>query len=525
MRTSGILMPIFSLPSKYGIGCASKEAYEFVDFLKRTGQTYWQILPIGPTSYGDSPYQSFSTFAGNPYFIDLEQLIKEGLLTKKQCDGYDFGSNEEYIDYEKLYFARFELLKAAFLKADKEEEAYVEFKANNKTWLADYSLFMALKDFNDGISWLEWPMDMRMRDSYVMEGYQKELAEEIEYYSYVQYLFFKQWIQLKTYANDKGIKIVGDIPIYVAGDSADTWANPGLFQFKVDGSLKAVAGCPPDAFAVTGQLWGNPLYDWKVHKAEEYRWWIQRILHCELLFDVIRVDHFRGFDEYYSIPAKDKTAEFGTWKKGPGYDLFKHINKNVKNLDFIAEDLGFLTDSVRDLVEKTGYPGMKILIFGFDPYGNSEYLPHNYGKNSIAYTGTHDNETAVGYFMSQNFETKKFILDYLNIPHEVQVEKVKGKKVSSILKEEEIVSHIHLDLIRSVMMSVSNTCIIPFQDYLGMDNSARINIPSTVGGNWGWRATKKQFTKELEAVVLQLTKISSRDRVEMKKDDLVVEEK
>ena len=529
MRKSGVLMPIFSLPSKYGIGCMSKEAYEFVDFLNEAKQSYWQILPIGPTSYGDSPYQSFSTFAGNPYFIDLEQLIDDGLLTREICESYDYGDNKEYIDYEKIYNTRFKVLRQAYSNfLSNMDASFLRFKKERAKWLDDYALFMALKDKFDGKSWLLWDEDIKRREKSVLEAYREELKEEIDFYKFLQYKFFSQWEKLKAYANEKGIKIVGDIPIYVAVDSADTWANPKLFQMDESFNLKAVAGCPPDAFAPTGQLWGNPLYNWKYHKNTGYRWWKERILHCQDIYDMVRIDHFRGFDEYYSIPAEDETAEFGEWQKGPGYSLFRALNKSITTLDVIAEDLGFLTDSVKELVAKTGYPGMKILEFGFEPYADSEYLPHNYNKNSVVYTGTHDNETIVGWFANQDAETQKFILDYLNIPFDTQkTEKLQLDEetneevkvaVEEIIDIEDISASIYKPLIRLAMLSVSDICIIPIQDYLGLDNRARINTPSTLGDNWKWRLTDNLLTSELAQEIATLTKLSSRDIKEEKKE-------
>ncbi len=521
MRSSGILMPIFSLPSKYGIGCLSKEAYNFVDFLKESGQTYWQILPIGPTSYGDSPYQSFSTFAGNPYFIDLEEFIEEGTLSKDECESCYYGDNVEYVDYEKIYNTRFKLLKTAYTNSVKKtDNNFTKFKSENAKWLNDYALFMALKDKFNGKSWLEWDKSIKKRDTKVISEYTQSLHEEINFYMFLQYKFFIQWKKLKDYANKNNVKIVGDIPIYVAVDSADTWANPELFQFDNNYRPSAVAGCPPDPFAPTGQLWGNPLYDWNYHKKTGFKWWCERILHCQNIYDMVRIDHFRGFDEYYSISATEKTAENGKWKKGPNYSLFKELNKCITSLDVIAEDLGFMTETVQKLVKKTGYPGMKILQFAFDLSGESEYLPHNYDRNYVVYTGTHDNETIVGWFKHQCTDIQKFALDYMNVKYETEIVKTtvidkktneeKTVEIEQIKNIDELLKTIHFDFIRLAMMSSANICIIPMHDYLGLDNSARINIPSTLGNNWKWRMKNDALTKKLAAQINALTKLSER---------------
>lgn len=492
MRASGILLPIASLPSNYGIGCFSKQAYDFIDILIKAGQKYWQILPIGPTSFGDSPYQSFSTFAGNPYFIDLEYLIQEGLLTKKECDSYDFGKNPTYIDYGKIYQSRFKLLNLAYKRSDcTNNKEYKEFCNKNAYWLEDYALFMAVKDQFEGVSWNEWEKDIKLRIPSALEKYRNILSKEINFYKYIQFEFTSQWVELKKYANQNDVQIIGDIPIYVAFDSADTWANPELFQFDENGIPIAVAGCPPDAFSSTGQLWGNPLYRWEYHKEHNFDWWIQRIRYCLEQYDVLRVDHFKGFDEYYSIPFGDATAENGTWKKGPGFDFFSELKNQLGEVNIIAEDLGNLTDSVRQLLKKTGYPGMKVLQFAFDSREVSDYLPHNYEKNSIVYTGTHDNDTILGWYESINKQDKELSKAYLNNYKSV--------------KEE-----IPWDFIRLAQQSVSKLCIIPIQDYLGLDSKARINIPSTLGNNWVWRLKKEDITTDIIKKMHQITKLYGR---------------
>ena len=472
MRASGILMPVFSLPSRYGIGSFSKSAYQFVDMLKKAGQKYWQILPLCPTSYGDSPYQSFSTYAGNPYFIDLDQLIEEKLLTRKECQACDFGDDPQDIDYGKLYENRFKLLRKAYERANVgEDQEFEAYRRENAWWLDDYALFMAVKDRFDGVAWNEWAEDIRLRWSNAMDYYRRELYYEIEFYSYLQFVFMKQWKKLKNYANINGIEIIGDIPIYVAFDSADAWANPELFQFDAENLPTAVAGCPPDGFSADGQLWGNPLYRWDYHRETGFDWWIRRIAYCSELYDVVRIDHFRGFDEYYSIPYGDTTARNGHWEKGPGIALFEAAKNRLGELNIIAEDLGYITDSVKKLVADSGFPGMKVLEFAFDSREKSDYLPYTYEKNSVVYTGTHDNETIAGWYAGLDKSDLKMCTDYMNI------DRIPGKEY-------------HWDFIRLAMLSVSDLCVIPIQDYLGLDNRARINHPSTLGTNWRWRLAR-----------------------------------
>ncbi|MCH5248785.1 MAG: 4-alpha-glucanotransferase [Lachnospiraceae bacterium] len=490
MRRSGVLLPVSSIPSKYGIGTFSKQAYEFVDLLEKAGQTYWQILPLGPTGYGDSPYQSFSTFAGNPYYIDLETLIDEGYLTKEDCDSYDFGDDAEYIDYEKIYLSRFKVLRTAFENSKssrlENNEAYQDFVKENSYWLEDYALFMAVKNSFDGISFIEWDEDIRLRKKEAVDQYSQRYKDEIDFYKFQQFLFAKQWFALKEYANKKKIQIIGDIPIYVAFDSSDTWANPELFQLDDNLQPIGVAGCPPDGFSATGQLWGNPLYRWNYHKETGYEWWMKRMAYCYKLYDVVRIDHFRGFDEYYFIPYGDLTAESGHWEKGPGYDFFKTMKAELGKKAVIAEDLGFLTDSVLRLVKKTGYPGMKIMQFAFDSREAGDYLPHNYTRNCVVYTGTHDNDTILGWLQALNRRDKAFAKKYLN------TNKSKG---------------LHWEFIRAAMASIADTCIIPMQDYLGLGAEARINIPSTLGLNWKWRMLPGAFDEKLALRIRKMTKL------------------
>lgn len=477
MRTSGVLMPISSLPSPYGIGTMGKSARKFVDFLAKAGQTYWQILPICPTSYGDSPYQSFSSFAGNPYFIDLGILCKEKLLTKKECESFDWGGSEKYIDYGTMYVSRYALLKKAYVRFKKNvPQDFASFCKSEKEWLDEYALFMALKDANGGVAWSEWDKDLRFRKPEALAEARETYAEDIEFYQMLQYLFFRQWRDLKAYANEKGIQIIGDVPIYVAGDSADVWANPT--QFYLDKNLEPieVAGCPPDGFSADGQLWGNPLFRWDEMKKDHYAWWTKRIKAMSELYDIIRIDHFRGFDSYYAIPAKDDNAKNGKWKKGPGMDLFEQLEKALGKLPIIVEDLGFLTPSVKKLLKDSGFPGMKVIQFAFDSREGSDYLPHTYTQHCVVYTGTHDNDTVMGWMKTAPKASVKFAKEYLN------------------LTEEE---GYNWGMMRAAWSSVADMAIVPMQDLIGLGSEARINIPSTLGENWKWRATEDQITKDL----------------------------
>ncbi len=490
-RAAGILLSVSSLPGRFGIGCFSKSAYDFVDWLKEAGQTYWQILPLGPTSYGDSPYQSFSTFAGNPYFISLDELIEEGVLTEKECKNADFGKKADDIDYEKIYKKRYPLLRKAYERSRVSENPdYVRFVEENRWWLSDYALFMAVKDRFEGAPWTEWAEDIRLRWSNAMDYYRRELYYDIEFQQYLQYKFFGQWRRLKAYANEKGIRIIGDIPIYVAMDSADTWAHPELFQLDENNVPTAVAGCPPDGFSADGQLWGNPLYRWDYHKNTGYDWWMSRMWYCFQMYDVVRIDHFRGFDEYYSIPFGSENAKNGHWEKGPGIDLFRCMERRLGRHEVIAEDLGYVTDSVRELVRESGFPGMKVLEFAFDSRDSgsaNDYLPHNYIENSVAYTGTHDNETVTGWFKSITKEERQMARDYLCDQHTPAEE-------------------LYQSFIALVMRSSSRMCIVPMQDYMGLDNRCRMNQPSTLGKNWKWRLVKGDLSEELKEEILAVTK-------------------
>ncbi len=490
-RTTGVLLPISSLPSKYGIGCFSKSAYDFVDWLKSAGQCYWQILPLVPTSYGDSPYQSFSTYAGNPYFISLEALIEEGVLTTEECDSVDFGEKEDDIDYEKMFEGRYKLLRLAYQRSNvTHNDAYNRFVEENAWWLKDYALFMSVKDVFGGVPWTQWAEDIRLRYEYSMDYYRRECYFDIEFHQYMQFKFYEQWIKLKEYANYNGVRIIGDIPIYVAMDSADAWAHPELFQLDRDNVPLAVAGCPPDGFSATGQLWGNPLYNWDYHRSTGYSWWMERLGYVFKMYDVVRIDHFRGFDEYYSIPYGAENAMTGHWEKGPGMDLFNRMREVLGQREVIAEDLGYVTDSVRKLVADSGFPGMKVFEFAFDSRDSgsaNDYLPHNYIPNSVVYSGTHDNETLAGWFQSITDEERQMARDYI-CDYYTPDDKM------------------YMSFISTILMSKSDLSIIPMQDYLGLDNTCRTNTPSTVGTNWKWRVIKEQLSEELRDKLRELAR-------------------
>ncbi|MCR5420429.1 MAG: 4-alpha-glucanotransferase [Lachnospiraceae bacterium] len=493
MRESGILFPVFSIPSRFGIGSFSKEAYEFVDFIYGAAQGYWQILPVGPTGFGDSPYQPFSAFAGNPYFISLEDLIEEGLLTWEECNAVFFGNDETRVDYGSQYENRDPLLKKAFVRFKefgKEEKEFKAFIKKENSWLEDYAMFTALKRKMEGKAWYDWDTDIKNRKKEALKKVKTELKEEIEFVCFKQYEFDKQWKKLRKYANDKGIKIIGDLPFYVSYDSSDCWAHPEVFLMNRDLTPQYVAGCAPDAFSGTGQLWGNPIYDWENLKKSGYDWWIRRIERNYDFYDVIRIDHFHGFCEYYAVPYGDQTAENGKFCKGPGMDLFRALKRSVKELRIIAEDLGNNTAENVELLQETGFPGMKVLQYGFTSW-DSCYVNHRHVNNCVVYTGTHDNTPTRAWVEEINEGERDFCRRYIN-----SLNSDYGALV--------------WDIIREAYRSVADLCIIPLQDYLCFGKEARINTPGTAKGNWEWRLRPNYLSEELKQSIRGLTELYSR---------------
>jgi len=493
MRTSGVLLSVTSLPSKYGIGCFDKAAYDFVDWLEKAGQTYWQILPLGATSHAgafDSPYQAYSAFAGNPYFISLDALVEEGVLTSAECEEIDFGSDPQHVDYQALFEKRLPLLRKAYERSNIYLNAdYQAFCKENFWWLDDYALFMAVKEFFGGASWTQWPNDIRMHYGFALDYYRQKLYFDVEFQKYLQFKFYEQWSKLKKYANDKNIQIVGDMPIYVSPDGSDIWAQPEMFQLDENNMPTQIAGCPPDGFSADGQVWGNPLYRWDRHFETGFHWWITRMWYSFKLYDVVRIDHFRGFDEYFCIPTGG-TAKEGHWEKGPGMALFNAIRESLGEKAVIAEDLGLMTPGVRKLVKDSTFPNMKVIQFAFDEGdegGANEYLPHNYSNNCVVYTGTHDNETLAGWFAGLSKTMKDQIRTYL------------GDEATPLKK-------MYKKLINLTMMSAAKDCIVPIQDWMGLDNSARMNFPGTVDINWSWRLLPGQITEELGEEMRTVTK-------------------
>ncbi len=489
-RGSGVLMHISSLPGPYGIGTLGKSAYKFIDFLKEAGQTYWQILPVCPTSYGDSPYQSFSTFAGNPYFIDFDLLEKDGFISKSDYEGIDWGSSERSIDYGLLYVKRHELFAKVQKYFEKNIPAdYEDFCKKNAFWLEDFALFMSVKDAHNGVAFLEWEEDIRMREEKALSEWTKKCQHRIDYYKMLQYLFFRQWNALRSYASEKDIRIIGDIPIYVAADSADVWTHPENFMLDENCIPLEVAGCPPDAFTELGQLWGNPVYNWEQHKADGYSWWKQRLKASLEIYDILRIDHFRGFESFYTIKYGLPDAKKGQWRKGPGAELFAEVKKEFGEVPIIAEDLGFMTEEVRAMLKECGYPGMKLVQFAFDGSEDNDYLPDRNPENSIVYTGTHDNETILGWAENSPEAEVENALEYFKLEDKT-------------------------DLREAMMLSALNcksfVCILTMQDLIGLGHEARMNTPSTVGENWKWRALDSEITKDIADWLKAATESSNR---------------
>ena len=490
MRKSGILMHISSLPSAYGIGKMGDAAYVFADFLEDCGVQVWQILPLSPTSYGDSPYQSFSVHAGNPYFIDFERLEKEGYLNGAEYQEIIWGEEPRRVDYARIYTYSFHVLRTAFSRFSQDTPAYVAFCEAQKAWLPEYALFMALKDAHHGKPWTEWETPLKLRDPAALEEAREKYANDIAFYSVLQYWFYQQWGELKAYCNQKGISIVGDIPIYVAYDSVEVWSQPELFQLNEKHVPTAVAGCPPDVFSPTGQLWGNPLYDWDYHKKTGFIWWIDRLKRAVTLYDTVRIDHFRGFESYYAVPYGKKTAEIGAWEKGPGMALFEAVKSALGDISIIAEDLGFVTPEVQQLLQDSGYPGMKVLQFAFDGEPKSEFLPQNYvTPNCVAYTGTHDNMTLRGWICQSPSKTIAFAKRYLHCRNTGDLPGA---------------------MIRATWSSIAHLAVAQMQDFLDAGPEGRMNTPSTTGGNWQYRTVTSDFTPRLAKRIRRLNELYNR---------------
>ncbi len=488
-RGAGILMPVSSLPSKYGIGTLGKAAYDFVDDLVRAGQKYWQVLPIGPTSFGDSPYQSFSTYAGNPYFIDLDLLIEEGLLQRQEVEMIRWYEKEDQVSYELLWEYRYSVLKAAFERSDHEKtKEYRDFMEREKDWISSYSLYMACKEHFGNREWLSWKKNIRDRKMEALISYQVMLEKEIRFWEFVQYKFWQQWDRLHAYANEKGIQIIGDIPIYVALDSADVWVHPEQFLLDENHEPTVVAGCPPDAFSDEGQKWGNPIYDWERMEREDFAWWKKRIRAAARCYDVIRIDHFIGIVRYYKIPVNE-SAKKGSFAWGPGLKLLKALDESIGEAKIIAEDLGVLVPEVGEVLQKSGYPGMKVLEFAFDGKRENPYLPHNYPKNCVVYGGTHDNDTLEGYYDMLSKENRAYAMAYCQVKRK--------KKLTDAI-------------IRIGYASVANTVIFQMQDILKKNNNARMNYPSTIGTNWRWRMKSQEFTTKKQKRLAKLANIYGR---------------
>ena len=489
MRKSGILMHITSLPGPYGVGTMGRQAFAFVDFLRQAGQQYWQVLPLTPTGYGDSPYQSCSSYAGNHYMIDLDFLAEEGLLTQQELQEIHWGEQPSRVDFGRLYQNRLGILRKAFSRFC-ENAQFQQFLDENVSWLTDFALYMALKDKFGGAPWYQWPNPLKFREASAIEAANAELNEEIHFYCFQQYLFYKQWGALRDYAHANGVKIIGDVPIYVPYDSVEVWKEPQYFQLDKNFAPTAVAGCPPDAFSEDGQLWGNPLYRWDRMKENGYQWWIHRLAAAGKLYDVVRLDHFRGFEAYWSVPFGDETARNGRWIKGPGMDFINTIKEKLPQISLIAEDLGFLTKEVLDLRDESGFPGMKVLEFAFDSREPSDYLPHTYPRNSVCYIGTHDNMTMRQWFETAPPDAVAYATEYMGLN-----------------QREGLV----WGVIRTAMSSVSDLCVIQMQDLLNLGGEARMNFPGTMtNANWTWRACSSFTGNGLAQRIYDLTKLYGR---------------
>lgn len=474
-RGCGILLHLSSLPAPYGIGTMGKCAYRFVDFLKESGQTYWQVLPLCITGFGDSPYQSVGSFAGNPYFIDLDFLYELGLLSSYDLPEHNISPGT--IDYGALYLSRYAILRKAYQKGYAAlQNEICDFASKNQYWLEDFTLFMALKESHSGAPWYLWEEPLKHHDIQALKEASQKYADEIQFHQFLQYLFHQQWFALRSYANDNGISLIGDIPIYVSHDSCDVWSNPDIFMLDEHLTPTLVAGCPPDAFSEAGQLWGNPVYRWEVLEQRHFDWWTKRLRHCQTLYDSVRIDHFRGFDAFWAVPFGSATAKNGKWYPAPGLSLFREIRQQLPELSIIAEDLGFLTPSVIHLRDALGIRGTKVLLFAFDPREQSNHLPYFYSKHSVVYTGTHDNDTVEGWQKSAPNDAVSFASQYLH------------------QSADETLAHA---FIRGAYASVSDLAIIPMQDILGLDNRARMNTPSTSSHNWCWRMLSDDLSHRL----------------------------
>ena len=494
-RRSGILLHPTSLPSLYGIGDFGPSAYDFIDFLADSGQKLWQMLPLGPTGYGDSPYQTLSAFGGNPALISPELLIQEKLLDQKKIEMKKFDLSR--VDYNAVIPYKLDLLRQAYQNFKQNpkhplQEKFEQFCQKEVAWLDDFILFFALKAHHKERSWTEWPKALRMRQSKALESYRRKLHDELQEYRFIQFIFFDQFEKLHTYAKIKGIDLIGDIPIFVAHDSSDVWSHPEWFLLDREGDPTVIAGVPPDYFSETGQRWGNPIYDWKQLKKENYGFWVDRFSHTARMFDLVRIDHFRGFADYWEIPADEETAINGIWRKGPGIDLFKALESALGHrLPIIAEDLGIITEEVVELLETLGYPGMAVLQFGFQSMQSNDpsaFLPHNFKKNQVVYTGTHDNATIVAWWREQTEEVQNFVRRYLNTD----------------------ASLIHRDMIRTVLGAVCDTALFPMQDLLGLGEEANMNRPGTTEGNWQWRMNSDALSAALAKDLLMMTQLYGR---------------